>query len=124
LPRNHQFSFTIIGPFQDQLAIEGDLINGDFLKPKDVLESIFRRLSLDKILYLNGQNKKKMIYDAQQTLLIENKLHCSIVKLIDILFLIYKVPKAFRKKKLKEKRGRRMKKKVFKEWKSKKKKKS
>jgi hypothetical protein len=81
------FSLEILGPFRDQLTIEGKLINPNFLKPIEILKLIIRKLSLDKLIKLLINPNRRNDNPTQATIMLRNQLQTSIIKLLDLLFL-------------------------------------
>jgi hypothetical protein len=79
------FSLAILGPFRDQLSIEGKIINPNFLKPIEILKLIISKLSLDNLIKLLINTNRKNDNPTQATIAFRSKYQTSIIKLLDIL---------------------------------------
>jgi hypothetical protein len=81
------FSFTILGPFRDQLTIEGKLINLNFLKPIETLEIIISKLSLDKLIKPLFNINRKNDSSTQATIELRDRVQAPIIKPLELLHL-------------------------------------
>jgi hypothetical protein len=107
--QNRSFIIDVIGPFEDQLQLQGRIIGSEDLNAKEILGTVLSIFHTYRFLIDRETDIWEETIGNQSTVVIENHVGTSILKLLDVVLLGGRYSKAIRKKRNKKDRRRRRK---------------